>query len=92
MKILTDPTIDDTVKVTVTVGEMRAALWYYNNYYIQKEANAEKSNVISGYMDLTGEYRDAIQSLNKKQWYEPAFWGVSGAFLSLIALEFAGVL
>lgn len=92
MKILTDPTIDDSVKVTVTVGEMRAALWYYNNFWIQKEANIEKSNIISGYMELSDTQQATIKQLKQDEWYVLGFWGVSGALLTIIGLEVAGVL
>jgi hypothetical protein len=60
---LFDETTSDSTKVLVPVGELRAALWYYNNYFIFKVKADELQKVIESYETLFPTIQDTNTKL-----------------------------
>jgi hypothetical protein len=63
---LFDDKTPDSTLIKVPVGELRAALWYYNNYWIQKEKADELHQAILDGDALRASLIDTNSKLTEK--------------------------
>ena len=95
-----EPTVDfsdtDEQTLQVTTRSMRNALWYYENYYIQKDVVTSQATVIEGQADLIDQWESAFYVEAEKRvraQQKATNWAVfgftAGAFGALmLTLEF----
>ncbi len=59
-----EPPVDfsstDEQTLTVTTRSMRNALWYYENYFIQRDLSESQAGVIAGLDNLVTEWEEAF--------------------------------
>lgn len=85
---------DDQEIVEVTVGQMRNALWYYNNYFIVKQMTKEQAEIIAAQRQLTVDAAKTVEDmLNKNeqlQFYKNTWWVAVGIAATAITTMILG--
>lgn len=95
-----EPPVDfsntDEQTIVTTVRSMRNALWYYENYYIQRDLSQSQAGVIAGLDDLVTQWESAYYVETERvvaATNAAARWRVIGVTtglftIALLALEF----
>jgi hypothetical protein len=64
---LLDPNTPDTTIVKVPVSELRAALWYYNNYWNEKERADSLDKLHTAELQYIGVLQASIATANMER-------------------------
>lgn len=91
-----DLSVYDEREITVTIGQMRNSLWYYENYLIQLDVVDSQAVIIEGQAELIAEWESAFNdelALRVSAEYRAQQWGIfgftAGAFgVLMLVLEF----